>query len=181
MKNISLIVLFIFISISFLLTGCSKKTTSTTTKSTTTSSEDYFPGIDRTTVVEPSLSSSAYNATTTSRPSSETIKTNLKIGSISQIKASRYDLSGLIKIISTTGVSLDNFTYNGQCSGFNLYLTRSNNPTQVVVPFDLKNSAYSNYSTTINFPSGVTINDIDSVAMTCSNYEEPIFTNQLEQ
>lgn len=160
------------------LTGCSKKKTATPPSNKV--SEDYFPGIDRSALVEPIQTSSSGTSATTLPADQETISTNLKIGSTTKISSSRYELSGIIHIISTTSVALENFTYNGKCTGFNLYLTRSNKPAQIIVPFNVSNGSYNDKSLTIDFPSNVTINDIDSVAMTCSNSEDPIFVNRLE-
>jgi len=165
------------------LTGCSKKSTGVTTTQTTASqpAEDFFPGIDRSQPVEPAMTTGATFNPDTSAPSQETVKTNLKIGGTTQIRASRYNLSGLVRIVSTTSVSLENFSYDGQCDGFTLYLTRSNNPLLEVVPFNLANRLYSNDTKSINFPSGITIDNVDSVAMMCNNYDEPLFVDPLEQ
>lgn len=179
MKNNIILMVCVVIIASVLLVGCSKKTTQTTSTSAI-NGEDYFPGIDRTTLVEPIKTSSSGTSGTASSANQETISTNLKIGSTTRISSSRYGLSGIIHIISTTAATLENFTYNGECTGFNLYLTRSNKPTQIIVPLNLSNRSYNDESLTVNFPSNITINDIDSVAMTCSNAEDPIFVDQLE-
>lgn len=173
--------IIIFLSIPMVclvLAGCSKNSTSSTS-GTTEEGEDYFPGISREELVEPKVTSSA-GSSSTSSPSKSTVTTNLKVGSTTQIKAARYSLEGVIKVLSTSSVSLDNFTYDGSCTGFNLYLTRSNSSNTVLVPFDIANTSYSDESFTINFPSGVSIDNIDSVAMTCSDKEDPIFVEQLE-
>jgi len=159
------------------LTGCGAKTP---TQTGTATPDDYFPGVDRSTVVSPS------NRTLTSEQQNdqlvtnrETIKTNLKIGGTTQIKINRFGLTGLVRIISATSVSLESFSYDGKCPAFGIYLTRSNNTTSVLVPFNMANRVYSNETLKVNFPSSVTINDVDSVAVICENTKEPMVVERL--
>jgi predicted small lipoprotein YifL len=158
------------------LAGCGEKTADTTV----TEQDDYFPDVNRSTPVTPS------SATQTSQQQNErlianreTIKTNLKIGGTTQVKINRYQLSGLIRIISTGALNLENFSYNGQCPAFGMYLTRSNNTTLIVVPFGLANRAYQNETIKINFPSSITINDVDSIAIMCDDTKEPMTVERL--
>lgn len=162
-----------------ILAGCGKKTT---TNTTTTATDDYFPGVDRSTTVNPSgqtLTSDQQNDQLVANR--ETIQTNLKIGSTTQIKINKVSLSGIVRILSTTGVGLENFTYNGQCPAFAIYLTRSNNTTLAVVPFNLTNRAYNSENLKINFPQGTSINNVDSVAIICNNTKEPLLVERLGQ
>lgn len=177
MRNL-IIASTVLIIVPLVLSGCSKNTSTTTSSSN--SQEDYFPGVDRSQIVEPSALSSSGSGGTTNSPDQSTVNTNLKVGSTTRISSNRYGLEGVIRLVTTTSATLENFTYNGTCPGISLYLTRSNNQEQVVVPLSISNTTYDNASFTYSFPSGVTINDIDSVAMTCSDKEDPIFVNRLE-
>lgn len=168
------------------LWGCSKKNASTSTKTTTqsTAAGELFPEVDRTTLITPSgtgtgLAGTASGATSGAAGSGVS-STNLQIGNTTRLRAGRYNLEGLVRIKSTVSVALENFRYNGSCKGFNLYLTRSNAPSLVVVPFNLFNRRYNDETFTFNFPSGVTINNIDAAAMTCSDKPDPIFVTQLD-
>jgi|GEM_PF-1201783 len=182
-KNLLIIIGAILICVG--LWGCSKKPSSgATTKTTTQSSsdEELFPEIDRSSLVTPIgyNDSDTPQSAKTSGSGSGATSTNLQIGNTTRIRAGRYNVEGLIRIKSTTSVSLENFSYDATCKGFDLYLTRSNAPTVNVVPFNLTNRLYNNETFTLTFPSGVTINNVDAVAMTCSDKEEPIFVTQLE-
>lgn len=177
MRNL-LAALALLVVVPLVLSGCSRKSAATTSSSN--GQEDYFPGVDRSQIVEPSALSSDNSNDTTSSPDQDTVNTNLKIGGTTRISATRYGLRGIVRLITTTSVSLESFTYNGTCPGISLYLTRSNNTAQEVVPMAIDNTTYTSASFTFNFPSGITINDIDSVAMTCSDREDPIFVNRLE-
>ena len=159
------------------LAGCGKKTP---TQTSTAQPDDYFPDVDRSTIVSPS------NRTLTSEQQNEqlitnreTIKTNLKIGGTTQIKINRFELTGLVRIVSATSVNLESFSYNGKCPAFGIYLTRSNNTASVIVPFNMKNRAYNNENLKVNFPTGVTINDVDSVSVICEDTIEPMVTERL--
>ena len=169
--------ILIVLSITILLAGCGKKTP---TQTSTATPDDYFPDVDRSTIVSPS------NRTLTSEQQNEqlvtnreTIKTNLKIGGTTQIKINRFGLTGLVRIVSATSVNLESFSYNGKCPAFGIYLTRSNNTTSVLVPFNMTNRAYINEGLKVNFPSNVTINDVDSVAVICEDTKEPMTVERL--
>ena len=165
------------------LWGCSNKTATTGESSTTAISENQlFPEIDRTTLITPSGYADTEAAVAGNLASSGkgATATNLQIGNTTRIKAARYKLEGIVRIKSANSVSLENFIYDGTCPGFKLYLTRSNVPTLEVVPFNLGNRAYNNETMTINFPSGVSIDNVDAAAMTCTGKEDPIFVTELE-
>lgn len=165
------------------LWGCGNKASNTGTTGTSATSEgELFPGVDRTTLVTPSgyADTEAAVGATSATPGSGAGTTNLQIGTTTRIKATKYNLEGIVKIKTVNSVSLESFAYDGTCPGFKLYLTRSNLPALEVVPFNLSNRVYSGETFTINFPSGVTIDNIDAAAMTCSNKTEPIFVTPLE-
>lgn len=180
LKNYKYIVLSILIVLpAMLLAGCAKKTT-TTSFTTASQEEDYFPGVDRTTTVMPNSVDSSSSSNSAAVPSSSTVLTNLKIGGITQIRSYQYNLEGLVKITSASSLELQNFSYNGSCSGIKLYVTSLNNPNMVIAQFPVTNQTYNN--STIKLDLGdKTINDFDAVAMTCSNKTEPVLVVSLRE
>lgn len=179
---IAIIILGVVVTLS--LSGCSKKSSKTTTQTSAqnTASDSLFPEVDRSTLIAPSgySGAGADSSGAAGSPGSGVVSTNLQIGSTTRVRAGRYNLEGIIRIKTVSSVSLESFVYDGTCKGFKLYLTRSNAETLKVVPFNMQNRVYNNETFIMSFPSGITINDIDAVAMTCSDKEEPIFVTQLE-
>lgn len=166
------------IAVAVLLSGCGS--TTSTGNSSSNTQDDYFTGIDRTTTVTPSSRTQTSEQQDKNLVANrETIKTNLKIGGTTQIKINRYKLTGLLRVISTTAVNLESFSYNGQCPNFSIYLTVSNDQLRVVVPFNMANRTYDNETIKIDFPGSATINDVDSVAIMCQTSDEPILLERL--
>ena len=167
------------VGVALVLAGCGSQTTSDTA-STADTQDSYFPGIDRSATVAPS------SRTQTSEQQDEqlvanreTIKTNLKIGGTTQVKINRYGLTGLLRVLSATAVNLESFSYNGQCTNFNVYLTVANDQLRVIVPFEMPNRVYDNETVKVNFPNSTTINDVDSIAIMCQTTDEPILVERL--
>lgn len=171
----SMLLLFV----SFTFTSCARKNSVQPGEGGDESSyqyETYFPNVDRSTLIDPRSVSDERSIGKTQVP----VDTGVRIGSTTRIRANRYELEGVLRVITKTSVSLENFSYNGTCPGISIYLTRSNNDELKVVPLEIQNRSYSNESLTFNFPSGVTIDNINSVAMSCSDKEDLIFTETLD-
>ncbi len=160
------------------LTGCARKTPTPVADEGGEGGhqyETYFPNVDRGTLIDPRSVADERNIG--KKPTSP--DTGIKVGSTTRIKANRYELEGVLRVITKTSVNLENFSYNGTCPGINLYLTRSNNDKLKVVPLDIQNRRYDNENLTFYFPSGVTTSDINSIAMICANKEDPIFVETI--
>jgi len=162
--------------VGLLMSGCTKKQAATAT-----TTDDYFPDVDRTTLVTPATrkweSTTASSASTVDKQLSQT---NLKVGSTLKIKVSRYGLAGLVRVTSTTSVRLENFTYNGTCTqGIQVYLASSNKLKEPVIDLGISNAVYTDTTKDYPFPSNITINDVDSFVFWCSKDTDPTYSDKL--
>jgi hypothetical protein len=162
--------------VGLLLSGCAKKPTATVTQA-----DDYFPDVDRTTLVTPATRKwESTKVGTTATVDKQVSQTNLKVGSTLKIKNSRYGVAGIVRITSTTSIRLENFTYNGTCTqGIKVYLASSNKIKEPVVDLAIGNTVYTDTTKDYPFPANITVNDVDSFVFWCTKDTDPTYSDKL--
>jgi len=174
--NTKIKILIVTALIGLVLSGCSKKQTVTVAEE-----EDYFPGVDRSTLVTPATRRWESTKSTSNNTVSEAESdTNLKVGSTLKIKIGRYSVTGILRVTSATSVRLENFTYNGLCpQDLKVYLAVSNRIKESVVDLGIENTAYTDTTTDYNFPANITLDDVDSFVFWCTKDDDPTYTEKI--
>ena len=179
------------LALPLMLAGCSSKNTTNTTQVTPTSSgqeiSDIEPtlkqtGFDRLQLTDPILFSyleasnkgsgnflSANNASQTELA---------KIGKqASFAKKQKYNISGLVQILSTTKLAFKSFSYNGSCGTITINPTISTNIKNPFAPVYSIQAPLSGSNFEADLPSNLNLLQFDSISIFCSNKpEEPVST-----
>lgn len=160
-----------------ILSGCSKggepATTSKTSDKVTLDNTDvvnYEPA-QRVSITDPALASyldeANYGGSGNALPTLTNDERN-KIGSIAQIsKSSKYGLSGVAQIVSSSSISLKSFSFNGACSPLLIYLTRQNQTGKPLIKVKEIGTPLSNTSLSIEIPANTPLTTFDSLGFYC--------------
>jgi len=189
MKKILLVL--VFVSSPFLLAGCSSNNTATESQNVSTDSgqeiSDIEPtlkqtGFERIQLTDPIL----FSYLDTNEKNGEDF---LQEGSMSKAeqemvgkqanfsKKQKYNISGLVQILSTSKLAIKSFSYNGSCGVITINPTISNNLKNPFASIKAIQSATSNANYEVDLPSNLSLVQFDSVSIFCSNEpEEPVST-----
>jgi len=181
-------VYLLILALPIMLVGCSSKNTSSTTQTTPTSSgqeiSDIEPtlkqtGFDRLQLTDPIL----FNYVQAGNKGSGNFLTNnasqaelAKVGKqASFAKKQKYNISGLVQILSTTKLAFKSFSYNGSCGTITINPTISTNTKNPFAPVYSLQAPLSSSDFEADIPSNLNLLQFDSISIFCSNKpEEPV-------
>ncbi len=98
-----------------------------------------------------------------------------KIGLVTQFrKASKYNISGSLTIISATKIRVTLFDYNGACGPIEIALVNKNNPTKPLATVKEISSAVTQSDFSFDIPSNLSLVKFDNVGVYCPDNENPV-------